>query len=79
MHPLAPAVGVADAGAIPVALLHTERDRLWIAADATDAAAAWGPGRGSGHERLSPPGPAGFGGSPIDLAYHKQKHSFFSY
>ena len=55
---------------------------MWIAAAAAaDAAAAWGPDRGSGHERLSPPCPAGFGGSPIarDLACHKTKHSLFSY
>ena len=56
----------------PVALLrYAERDRLWIAAA---VAAAWGPGRGLGHERLSPPCSAGLGGSPIacDLACHKR-------
>ena len=75
LYPLAPTVGVADAGAAPVAFSgYAERDRLWIAAAAADVAAAWGPGRGSGHERLSPPCSAGFGGSPIDcdLACHKQ-------
>ena len=84
-YPLAPAVGVQTQG--PSRWFYSgcaELDRLWIAAAAAavadaDDAAAWCPGRGSGHERLSPPCPASFWGCPnaCDLACHK--HSLFSY
>ena len=59
---------MADAGAAPwISSGYAERDGLWI------AAAAWERGRSSVHERLSPPCPAGFGGSPVsgNLACHK--------
>ena len=50
----------------------SQRDRLWT------AAAALGSGRGYDHGRLSPPYPAGFGGSPAacDLARHRQNTCF---
>ena len=66
MYQLAPVVGVSDAGAASLALLpYAERDDVGIVAGT--AAAAWGSGRGSGHEHLSPPCSAFFGGSPIAL------------
>ena len=38
---------------------------MWIAAASGDAAAAWGPSRDSGHERLSPPALLAFGAVPL--------------
>ena len=67
LYPLAPAVEVADAGAVAANFPGMVSG---TACGYAAAAAAWEPGRGSGHQHLSPPCTAGFGYSPIacDLA-----------
>ena len=67
LYPLAPAVDVADAGAVAV---YFPGIVSGTACGYAAAAAAWEPGPESGHQRLSPPCTAGFGYSPIacDLA-----------